>query len=220
MQPGFRSNAVFFLAYLLLGPSSHAMAYFSLAAVSVHVRAASMCRRAVNVTLACGATQFLARAQPLPGAALHMAVHHKAFSGAVPANGKPNMVLVKVGTGEYRRLSLDGEVLNMDSTAILKALKADDIFANKLKDAPLDDCKVWVLPAFTGKVPTPDDEKSAKLLEGDAEVASIPVEAQAVMDATTVSKVVLRVMLPPTIRHGELLLHFILAAASHDFLEM
>jgi hypothetical protein len=185
------------------------MAYFSLAAVSVHVRAVSICRRAVNVTLACGATQFLARAQPLPAAALPMAVHHKAFSGTVPTNGKPNVVLVKVGTGEYRRLSLDGDVLKMDSTAVLDALATSRIFANDLKDVPLGQVKVLVLPAFTGKVPTPDDEKSAKLLEGDAEIASIPVEAQAVKDATTVSKVVVRVMLPSTIiRPGELRLHF------------
>jgi hypothetical protein len=188
------------------------MAYFTLAAVSVHVKAGSICRRAVNVTLRCGTTLFFARAQPLQAAARPMAVHNKAFSSAVPTNGTPNVVLVKVGAREYSPLSLKGKVLNMNSTEILDALATSRIFANKLKNVPLDDCKVSVLPSVAGNVPTPAEERAANELKESNEISSHFVDEKGVERVP--QTVALRVELPTSA--GEL--YVTGASASNDLL--
>jgi hypothetical protein len=143
-----------------------AMAYFTLSAASGRIRAVSICRRAVNVTFrSCAVLQFLTRAQPLVAAAPPVAVHHKAFSALATTSGTPDVVLVKVGTGEYSPLEAIS-VINKNRSDILKALKADEIFANDLKDVSLNHVKVLVLPSVAGDVPTPAEEEAADELVG------------------------------------------------------
>jgi hypothetical protein len=143
------------------------MAYFTLSAASGHIRAVSMYRRAVNVTFrSCAVLSFLTRAQPLVAAAPPVAVHHKAFSALASTSGTPDVVLVKVGTGKYSPLE-DISVINKNRSGILKALKADEIFANDLKDVSLNHVAVLVLPSVAGDVPTPAEEKAATELVGN-----------------------------------------------------
>jgi hypothetical protein len=162
------------------------MASFSLAAASVHVRAVSMCRRALNVTLRAYSTQqFLARAQPLFAVTTPMAVHCNAFSALASTGGTPSMAVVKVGTGQYRELSLEHhKILNVSVTAFLDALATSHAFATKLQNVPLDECKVWVLPPIAGKLPTPDEEQAAHELLATDIIQAPPAGANLVVRVT------------------------------------
>jgi hypothetical protein len=71
-----------------------------------------------------------------------------------------------------RKLSLKGKVGNMDSTEIIDALATSHIFANKLKNVPLNDCKVSVLPSVAGNVPTPAEERAANELKESNQISS------------------------------------------------
>jgi hypothetical protein len=203
-----RKVGVISLAYCY--KASLGMASFTLAAASVHVRAVSMCRRALNVTLRAYSTQqFLARVQPRFAATTPVAVHCNAFSALASTGGTTVVVLVKVGTGVYS--PLDADVKKMHRSGFLKTLKADDTFATKLQNVPLDECKVWVLPAVAGDVPTPTEEKDGIELTGIKEISSIfkLVDSKGVEQASPISKLVLRVALPPTTRGpGKLRYHF------------
>jgi hypothetical protein len=53
----------------------------------------------------------------------------------------------------------------MDRTDLLKALKADDLFAVNLKDVLLSRCTVAIITAVAGEEPTVDEEKAGVPLE-------------------------------------------------------
>jgi len=53
----------------------------------------------------------------------------------------PTAVLLQLGDGSLRPIE---DVLDKNITTLLKALRADDMYAAKLKDAALDDCIVEV----------------------------------------------------------------------------
>jgi hypothetical protein len=98
-----------------------------------------------------------------------IALYRQPFSVSPAVSCTPPVVLVKVGTGKYSPLLLPlKDIQKMNRSEILKALKADDIFANDLKDVPLGQVNVRVLPVVVrplDKVPTPDEEAAAVQLE-------------------------------------------------------
>ena len=83
------------------------------------------------------------------------------------AASKPDIkaVLVKVGGGQWLTFAHDN-VQKLDASALLKALKRDEVFSVKLRDVALDDCIVSVF-ASASKKELSDAEASVKRkLEG------------------------------------------------------
>jgi hypothetical protein len=142
----------------------------------MHIRAAVSsrrgCVRIVTHSILAVSPSFVRVSATSPFTTYHTHVSALVGAGNHP-NGTGRTVLVKVGTGEYRELWTNDDAMQMSATAILKALKHDDIFANKLNNLPLDECKVWVLPAIAGKLPTAEEEQSATELQGSDVISSI-----------------------------------------------
>ena len=87
---------------------------------------------------------------------------------------------MKVGGGKWTDLVLKwGEVAAMSRGALLKALKADELFSLKLQGVALDDCSVFILkgdlPA-TQRLPTDVQERDAVELEADLTVEDVVME--------------------------------------------
>lgn len=79
----------------------------------------------------------------------------------------PTDVFIKVGDGIYGRFK-HADLLSMDRTDLLKALKSDELFGTKLKAVPLDECAVAVLKGTLvdgKKKPDVSDEVDAAELE-------------------------------------------------------
>jgi hypothetical protein len=83
--------------------------------------------------------------------------------------------------------------------ALLKALRGDEGFHNKLKDVALDDCKVFLLRGVAGKKPTTADEEGTIELEG-ADTISEALQAASEKQAGQPAgdKLFIRVRLPST----------------------
>jgi hypothetical protein len=163
----------------------------------MHVRAAASSRRAcvrsVKHSVLALSPSFVRVSATSPMATFHTHVSALVGAGNHP-KGTQRMVLVKVGTGEYSPISLRE---TMNRSDVLKALKRDDIFANHLKDVPLDQAKVWVLRSVAGDTPTAKEEQDNVELDGIKTVASIIKTAKLNIDEK--SKLVLRVELPTPI---------------------
>jgi hypothetical protein len=161
------------------------------------MRAVLLCRRAACGVLHSNSVHLLARTLLRVPATLPMTAFRTLVSAVAEAADPTKItlrtVLVKVGTGEYSPLELP--IDNMNRTAILDALATSRIFANDLKDVPLGQVKVWVLPGAVGSEPTPDEEKAAKVLKGSETIADI-IKGADKKGIDNVSKLVLRVSLP------------------------
>jgi hypothetical protein len=128
----------------------------------MHVRVVSACRHAsVFVLRRSNAFILLGSTLPHLHAKLPIALQQKQLTAAfATAASAPGVAIVKVGKGNYFRLNVEN-VENMDSTAILKAVKASVIFANSMKDVPLENCNVRVVQAAGKQAPEPADEVAA-----------------------------------------------------------
>jgi hypothetical protein len=168
---------------------------------AMHVRAALFSRCAVrfvpNSVLSLSRTFVRRDPDAVPITTFHTLV--SVMGGAADdSSSRQRTVLVKVGAGAYSRLVLSKDNL-MDRTDILKALTRDEIFANDLKDVPLGQVKLLVLPHVAGEDPTPDEENAAVELKGSKAISSIvPVVGEnGVERVTPASNLVLRIELPP-----------------------
>ena len=83
---------------------------------------------------------------------------------------KKRIVLVKVGDGFFTPFALAPK---MNRAGLLKALKADELFAATLKDVQLDRCTITVIKDFAGKVPTAEEEKAGMSLKAARTVESL-----------------------------------------------
>jgi len=107
------------------------------------------------------------------------------------AAAPPRLALVKVGDADFVDAPLDTDaLLRMRAMQMLKALRADEGFAVRLKDVALNECEVSVVPRVGGKVPTAAEEAEAVEL-----VAADTVES--VLPAGAGGHVFIRVRLPP-----------------------
>ena len=85
-------------------------------------------------------------------------------------SGDAPPTLVKVGSGDYRPWH-GGSLLELDSTQLLRALKAESFLA---QDTLVGDCKVFVLPTVAEELdePTQTQEAGAVPLKGPRTVQS------------------------------------------------
>jgi hypothetical protein len=125
------------------------------------------------------------------------AAGRRGIFGSDTYNSTHQAVLVKVGAGEYREWWRDKDVLQMSATAILDELATSRIFPNDLKDVPLGQVQVWVLPCALGEEPSAADEKAAIKLRGSKPISSI-------MKSGDKQNVAIHVTLPTNIVSGAL----------------
>jgi hypothetical protein len=142
---------------------------------------------------------LVASRMPRVHAVLSIPMPNNQMCATFSTGSAPSVVLVKVGTGDYCQLELQDNVLNMNRSHILLALAANDIFGNDLKNVPLGQVKVSVLPSVANTVPTLAEERAAEELTGAAAISSIVTAQKGVEHAATHPRVAVRVTLPPSI---------------------
>jgi hypothetical protein len=145
------------------------------------------------VSHSCSTSDLVAGAPPhvpLP-LTLATAMNSNASSSLVSTGGaRDEVVVVKVDTGSYSRLALPAEdIMRMNCSAFLEALKADNIFGNHLKDVPLSQVDVWVLPTVAGYLPTPAEEQAAQELVGSNIIQDLSASASCFVHVTILKHV-------------------------------
>jgi hypothetical protein len=105
----------------------------------------------------------LSRLEPLGGVFLSRHFSSRATVSKTSANTKTLSVLVAIGR-DYSPFK-DPDVLNMDRTDLLKAIKADDLYANAFKDDALANCAVTIITAVAGEEPSAAEEAAGLPLE-------------------------------------------------------
>lgn len=107
-----------------------------------------------------------------------------------PTVAVDKQVFVKVGSGNYLEFEMKG-LWTATPGKVLEALAERRAFSVKLKDVPLDECKVSVVPPVAGDVPTAEEEENA------IEVTTTK-SIQGSLTSGHTDKVFIRVELPST----------------------
>ena len=116
----------------------------------------------------------------------------------------PSVVLVKVGDGGIWSPFEHEKLLRMNRSSLLKALKADEVFALDFKDVKLSACTIAIIK--NAALPADAEEPSAEHEAGDSVVEMKLTKTVGDMAngvGASGAPLFVRVGLPPTVHAGE-----------------
>ena len=210
-------------------PFSHPRNHYMLALTVRLPLSSSLLVRALGIGVNYGSTTLAA--SRLPAAGVVVLCHHSAgvagtlhfpslgaiarFASTVASAARgtsaspaavvvPSAVLIKVGDGGIWNLFKHNEKLDMDRADLLKALKADEMFAHSFKDVNLGACTITVVK--NAALPAGVTVPPAALEMGDAVVEmkrTKTVGDMAKEVGVSGAPLFVRVGLPPTVHAGE-----------------